>query len=455
METGTFDGLSGLITLNLQNNPLHTIQLNAWGSAFAASSTTYTPFVSAETSAPGLVLTQTNLTSLALHEAAFLLLPDLVTIQLGFAYAPPSDTGATPPLILDTCCGIEWLANLRGVKYSVAANSILCRNVSSARPVSSISLFATSGNAPVPTASFVTNSSSSSSNARCGGGNASVHFNATELVPLGRLAGLIVCPCLPLMTVIPSTSSSSCQAVSTGSVLLDGQCRTNSPGYACPSGTTLVPIEAPGPSTVACMVDGQSAFAGYGIITESRCARCAVPGCTSCPGARTTCVTCADGTALTQENTCVSACPLGFAMISDPEQDTQVCLPCEQRNCELCTTGTPNSNVPLLDSCLQCSPPSVLLFSRCLSSCPSGFGPEVVPAALTKQDPGDTTTRLQCQLCAPDNCAVCSSNTTVCDQCVGKLLLYRNKCLASCPANTAESTLPGSPNARSGVVVCC
>ncbi|CAH1972311.1 unnamed protein product [Acanthoscelides obtectus] len=113
------------------------------------------------------------------------------------------------------------------------------------------------------------------------------------------------------------------------------------------------------------------------------------------------------------DKTCVSVCPpRSYA-------DSQgVCQACHEA-CETCTG-------PDQRSCLTCSPGHVRVIDLdiCLQQCPEGY----------YESYADKT----CIPCQP-NCASCQDRPDYCTSCDHHLLLYQNKCLASCPQNSYET----------------
>lgn len=113
------------------------------------------------------------------------------------------------------------------------------------------------------------------------------------------------------------------------------------------------------------------------------------------------------------DKTCVSTCPpRSYA-------DSQnVCQPCHEA-CETCTG-------PDQKSCLTCSPGHVRVIDLdiCLQQCPEGY----------YENFADKT----CIPCQP-NCAGCQDRPDHCTSCDHHLLLFQNKCLASCPLSTYET----------------
>ncbi|KAJ8941052.1 hypothetical protein NQ318_006826 [Aromia moschata] len=113
------------------------------------------------------------------------------------------------------------------------------------------------------------------------------------------------------------------------------------------------------------------------------------------------------------DKTCVSTCP------PRSYSDSQgICQPCHEA-CETCTG-------PDQKSCLSCSPGHVRVIDLdiCLQQCPEGY----------YENFADKT----CIPCQP-NCAGCQDHPDHCTSCDHHLLLYQNRCLASCPTNTYET----------------
>lgn len=132
--------------------------------------------------------------------------------------------------------------------------------------------------------------------------------------------------------------------------------------------------------------------------------------------------------------TCVSACPpRSYA-------DSQnICEPCHEA-CETCSG-------PTQKHCLSCSPGHVRVIDLdiCLQQCPEGyFESKFLFAKCTSSevwiffpffsDYADKT----CTPCHP-NCNGCQDHPDHCTSCDHHLLLYQNKCLATCPPNTYET----------------
>ncbi|XP_017774307.1 PREDICTED: furin-like protease 2 [Nicrophorus vespilloides] len=113
------------------------------------------------------------------------------------------------------------------------------------------------------------------------------------------------------------------------------------------------------------------------------------------------------------DKTCVSACPpRSYA-------DSQgVCQACHE-SCDTCIGAGQNN-------CLSCSPGHVRVVDLdiCMQQCPEGYF----------EDFTDKT----CTPCQP-NCAGCQDRPDRCTSCDHHLLLYHNKCLASCPPDTYET----------------
>ncbi|XP_065170470.1 furin-like protease 2 isoform X2 [Atheta coriaria] len=113
------------------------------------------------------------------------------------------------------------------------------------------------------------------------------------------------------------------------------------------------------------------------------------------------------------DKTCVSSCPpRSYA-------DAQgMCQPCHD-SCDTCTGAGPNN-------CMTCSPGHVRVVDLdiCMQQCPEGYF----------EDFADKT----CTPCQP-NCASCQDRPDHCTSCDHHLLLYHNKCLASCLSNTYET----------------
>ncbi|ENN73786.1 hypothetical protein YQE_09613, partial [Dendroctonus ponderosae] len=94
------------------------------------------------------------------------------------------------------------------------------------------------------------------------------------------------------------------------------------------------------------------------------------------------------------------------------------CKPCHEA-CETCTG-------PDQKSCLACAPGHVRVVDLdiCLQQCPEGYFEHFADR-----------TCIPCQR----NCAGCQDRPDHCTSCDHHLLLYQNKCLASCPTNTFET----------------
>ncbi|CAG9822494.1 unnamed protein product, partial [Phaedon cochleariae] len=113
------------------------------------------------------------------------------------------------------------------------------------------------------------------------------------------------------------------------------------------------------------------------------------------------------------DRTCVSTCPP--RSYSDSQE---VCQPCHEA-CETCTG-------PDQKSCTTCSPGHVRVIDLdiCLQQCPEGYYENFLEK-----------TCIPCQT----NCAGCQDRPDRCTSCDHHLLLYQNKCLASCPMHTYET----------------
>lgn len=113
------------------------------------------------------------------------------------------------------------------------------------------------------------------------------------------------------------------------------------------------------------------------------------------------------------DKSCVSACPpRSFA---DPQG---VCQACHEA-CDTCTG-------PDQKSCTACSPGYLRIvdLNICLQQCPEGYF-----------ENGHQKTCITCQ----PNCATCEHQPDQCTSCDHHLLLYQNKCVASCPSSTYET----------------
>ncbi|XP_056639377.1 furin-like protease 2 isoform X2 [Diorhabda sublineata] len=128
------------------------------------------------------------------------------------------------------------------------------------------------------------------------------------------------------------------------------------------------------------------------------------------------------------DKTCVSTCPpRSYA-------DSQnVCQPCHEA-CETCTG-------PDQKSCLTCSPGHVRVLDLdiCLQQCPEGY----------YENFADKT----CIPCQP-NCAGCQDRPDHCTSCDHHLLLFQNKCLASCPLSTYETDDYGCASCHESCETC-
>ena len=93
--------------------------------------------------------------------------------------------------------------------------------------------------------------------------------------------------------------------------------------------------------------------------------------------------------------------------------------------CTKCAVSCLECSGPSDGECISCKTSQFLetLSNRCLSQCPSGFY-------------GDTETT-QCKPCSL-GCQQCSGST-VCQACLSGSVLYRNTCVAQCPAGTYQT----------------
>ncbi|XP_072380228.1 furin-like protease 2 isoform X2 [Diabrotica undecimpunctata] len=128
------------------------------------------------------------------------------------------------------------------------------------------------------------------------------------------------------------------------------------------------------------------------------------------------------------DKTCVSTCPP--RSYSDSQN---VCQPCHEA-CETCTG-------PDQKSCLSCSPGHVRVIDLdiCLQQCPEGY----------YENFADRT----CIPCQP-NCAGCQDRPDHCTSCDHHLLLFQNRCLASCPLSTFETDDYGCASCHESCETC-
>nr|XP_022910704.1 furin-like protease 2 [Onthophagus taurus] len=113
------------------------------------------------------------------------------------------------------------------------------------------------------------------------------------------------------------------------------------------------------------------------------------------------------------DKTCVSVCPP--RSYSDRDR---VCQPCHE-SCFTCSG-------PTQQHCQTCSPGyvHVIDLNVCLQQCPEGYYEDV--------------RNKRCIPCQP-NCRSCQERPDDCLSCERHLVLYQNKCLASCPPKTFET----------------
>nr|CAD7264540.1 unnamed protein product [Timema shepardi] len=113
------------------------------------------------------------------------------------------------------------------------------------------------------------------------------------------------------------------------------------------------------------------------------------------------------------DSLCVSRCPPR----SFPNQDG-ICWPCHD-SCDTCAGAGQ-------DSCLTCAPAHLRVtdLAVCLQQCPEGYYE-------------DSEENL-CVPCEP-NCASCHDQPDYCSSCEHHLVLYENRCYATCPVYTYET----------------
>ncbi|XP_022919564.2 furin-like protease 2 isoform X1 [Onthophagus taurus] len=111
--------------------------------------------------------------------------------------------------------------------------------------------------------------------------------------------------------------------------------------------------------------------------------------------------------------TCVSVCPPRTYANNDG-----FCNPCHE-SCFTCTG-------PTQDSCQTCSPGYLLVIDLeiCIQQCPDGYFEDLNEKI--------------CISCQP-NCASCEGRPDSCIRCDYNLILFGNKCMGSCPANTFQT----------------
>ncbi|CAG2058146.1 unnamed protein product [Timema podura] len=118
-----------------------------------------------------------------------------------------------------------------------------------------------------------------------------------------------------------------------------------------------------------------------------------------------------------RKSLCVNRCPPR----SFPNQDG-ICWPCHD-SCDTCAGAGQ-------DSCLTCAPAHLRVtdLAVCLQQCPEGY------YDISVKDSEENL----CVPCAP-NCASCHDQPDYCSSCEHHLVLYENRCYATCPVYTYET----------------
>ncbi|KAL7296421.1 hypothetical protein TKK_0010430 [Trichogramma kaykai] len=113
-------------------------------------------------------------------------------------------------------------------------------------------------------------------------------------------------------------------------------------------------------------------------------------------------------------NKCVDRCPSRTFADSN-----NICRYCHE-SCDSCTESRP-------DSCLSCANEykQVVDLGLCLAQCPDGYF--------------EGSSGKKCIPCA-SNCATCINKPNYCLSCEHHLVLYKNKCYATCPIYTYQTT---------------
>jgi hypothetical protein len=156
---------------------------------------------------------------------------------------------------------------------------------------------------------------------------------------------------------------------------------------------------------------------GWSNYQNRKCEKCVDPECKTCANNdNQKCTECNNTFALTQKNTCVKDCGIGFWRKSQP---TPTCIPCNDSNCIQCNS---HNNV-----CEKCQKGWVVYNNRCISACPVGHSESAEGV---------------CQKCNDWKCQECSSNDPkVCKKCRDGYILHDNQCVNTCPTGTFKNKL--------------